>query len=171
VTPSPVLYEVPYASGEVRLIMGTAVSLFVVFIFGWWLPRAIRILRSQHGATRSQEMVTAVVALAPAVIGIGPLVVLIALIRNPKTYVTVSGVTQESVFHRQPVSFAWGDIAHVDCRTQSDGSIRTIALVATDRRHIELGNTGGVDFASMHELLQNQLGPAVVPQCERSQSR
>ncbi len=152
-------------------MMGSAVSLFVFFIFGWWLPQAIRVLRTQPGATRTQQMITGVVAFAPAVIGIGPLVVLIALVRNPKTYVTVSGVTQESVFHSQPLSLAWGDIAHVDCRSQSDGSIRTISLVATDRRHIELGNTGGVDFASMHELLQNQLGPAVVRQCEPSQSR
>jgi hypothetical protein len=169
--PLHVLYEVPYASGEVRLIMGTAVSLFVLFIFGWWLPKAIRVLRTMQGATRSQEMVTAVVAFVPAVIGLGPVVVLMALIRNPKTYVTDSGVTQESVFHRQPVSFAWGEIAHVDCRAQSNGSISTISLVTADRRQIAFGNTGGVDFASMHELFQNQLGPTIAPGCERSQLR
>jgi hypothetical protein len=170
VIPSHVLYEVPYASGQVRLIMGAAVSLFVAFIFGWWLPRAVHVLRTMRAATSTQKVVTAAVAFVPAVIGIGPLFVLAALIRNPKTYVTMSGVTQESVFQRQQVSFAWGQIARVQCRTQSDGSIRSISLIATDRRDIEMGNTGGVDFASMHELLQNQLGPAVAPQCERSQS-
>jgi hypothetical protein len=46
--------------------------------------------------------------------------------------------------------------------------VTQIALIATDGRRIELGNTGGVDFVSMYELFKNQLGPRVVSQCERA---
>jgi hypothetical protein len=37
------------------------------------------------------------------------------------------------------------------------GAVTTITLVAADGRPIGFGNTGGVDFESMHELIANQL--------------
>jgi hypothetical protein len=166
--PPHVLYQIPYATWSVRLVMGVVGSLFVLAIFGWWLPRAIRLLRNLPATSGGQKMIHVVVAVIPVAIGIGPLTVLFALIRNPVAYVTVTGVMQERVFHRTPVSLTWGEIAHVYCRLGRDGRMTTISLVATDGRQIGFWNTGGVDFESMHELFANQLGPRVVRRCSTS---
>jgi hypothetical protein len=168
--PSHVLYQVPMATWPVRLLMGAVCLLFVVGIFGWWLPRAIRLLRNLPGMSASQAGASVAVAVIPVAIGFGPLLVLIALIRNPMAYVTDAGVTQESVFHQRPVSIAWQEIDHVYCRLGRDQGVTLIRVIARDGRQIEFGNTGGVDFASMHELFQNQLGPLVVHRCERGLS-
>jgi hypothetical protein len=53
----------------------------------------------------------------------------------------------------------------------SNGVVTGINVVAHDGRKIGFGNTGGVDFASMYELFQNQLGPVVAHRCERAMSR
>jgi hypothetical protein len=160
-----VLYQIPYATGSVRLVMGVVGSLFALAIFGWWLPRAIRLLRNLPAASGGQKMILVMIAVIPVAIGIGPLTVLFALIRNPVAYVTDTGVMQERVFNRTPVSLTWGEIAHVYCRLGNDGRVTTISLVATDGRRIGFGNTGGVDFESMHDLFANQLGPGVVGRC------
>jgi hypothetical protein len=166
--PPHVLYQIPYATWSVRLVMGVVGSLFVLAIFGWWLPRAIRLLRNLPATSGGQKMIHVVAAVIPVAIGIGPLTVLFALIRNPVAYVTDTGVMQERVFHRTPVSLTWGEIAHAYCRLGRDGRMTTISLVATDGRQIGFGNTGGVDFESMHELFANQLGPRVVRRCSTS---
>lgn len=83
-------------------------------------------------------------------------------------YVIDTGVMQEIVFHRTPVSLTWAEIAHVYCRLGRDGRVTTTSLVATDGRRIEFGNTGGVEFESMHELFANQVGPGVVRCCSTS---
>ena len=163
--PPHVLYQIPYATWSVRLVMGVVASLFVLAIFGWWLPRAIRMLRNLPATGGGQKMLRVAAAVIPVAIGIGPLTVLIALIRNPVAYVTDTGVMQERVFHRTSVSLTWGEIAHVYCRLGRDGRVNTISLVATDGRQIGFGNTGGVDFESMYELFANQLGPRVVRRC------
>jgi hypothetical protein len=163
--PSHVLYQIPYATWPVRLVMGAVGLFFALAIFGWWLPRAIRGLRNLPATGGGQKMIYVAVAFIPAVIGIGPLTVLFALIRNPVAYVTDTGVMQERVFHRTPVSLTWGEIAHVYCRLGRDGRVTTISLVATDGRQIGFRNTGGVDFESMHDLFANQLGPRVVRRC------
>src|SRR5271170_2652929 len=162
--PAHVLYQIPYATWPVRLGMGLLAAIFVLAIFGWWLPRAIRFLRNLP-AKRGAQLINAAVAVVPVAIGIGPLLVLIALIRNPVAYVTDTGVLQDRVFHRTPVSLTWGEIAHVYCRLGRDGGVTTISLLATDGRQIGFGNTGGVDLESMHELFANQLGPKVVRRC------
>lgn len=166
--PPHVLYQIPYATWSVRLVMGVVGSLFVLAIFWWWLPRAIRFLRNLPATSRVQKMILVVVAVIPVAIGFGPLTVLFALIRNPVAYVTDTGVMQERVFHRTPVSLTWGEIAHVYCRLGRDGRVTTISLVATDGRQIGFGSTGGVDFESMYELFANQLGPRVVRRCSAS---
>jgi hypothetical protein len=63
------------------------------------------------------------------------------------------------------VSLTWGEIAQVYCRLGRSGGANAISLVATDGRRIAFGNTGGVDFESMHELFENQLSPKVVRRC------
>jgi hypothetical protein len=75
------------------------------------------------------------------------------------------------VFRQSPVSFAWTEVDHVYCWLGRDGRrVVQIKVVATDGRRVEFGNTGGVDFASMYELFQNQLGPVVVPRCQHGLS-
>lgn len=165
--PAHVLYEVPMATWPVRLLMIAVCGLFVLGIYGWWLPRVLRLLRNVPAMSAGQVVTTVIVVLLPLVIGVGPLLVLIALIRNPIAYVTDTGVMQESVFSNSPVVFAWSQIDHVYCRLGSNGAVTTINVVAHDGRKIGFGNTGDVDFASMHELFQNQLGPAVAHGCER----
>jgi hypothetical protein len=163
-----VLYQVPYATWPVRAIMAAVSSFFVLAIFGWWLPKAIRLLRNLPSLSAGPAVAGLVIAVVPVLIGFGPLVVLIALIRNPMAYVTTTGVTKESVFQRNPVSFDWREVKHVYCRLGGDGGVTQIDLISTDGRRIELGNTGGVDFESMYALFKNQLGSMVVDQCEHA---
>jgi hypothetical protein len=166
-----VLYAVPMATWPVRLLMSAVCGLFVLGIYGWWLPQVLRQWRKLPAMSGGQALTTVVVAVLPLVIGVGPALVLIALLRNPIAYVTDTGVMQESVFSNSPVVFAWSQIDHVYCRLGSNGAVTTINVVAHDGRKIGFGNTGDVDFASMYELFQNQLGPAVTHRCERSMSR
>ena len=164
--PTRVLYQIPLATWPYHLIMGSACLIVLVMICVWWLPKLIRRVRHQFGESWGQAAVGTVVAMVPTAIGFGLLFLLIALIRNPQAYVTDTGVTKESVFHQTPVSFTWQEISRVYCRSESVGAISSIVVVANDGRRIELGNTGGVDFASMYELFENQLGPMVVRHCD-----
>ena len=164
--PSHVLYQVPYAAWPVRVIMIVVSLIFVLGIFGWWLPRSIGYLRDLK-ASASQTMVSVTICVIPVIIGFGPLAVLIALISNPQSYVTDTGVIKEGVFHGSAVRLAWGDISRVQCWSGKNGAVSMITLIANDGRRIDLGNTGDVDFASMLELFQNQLGPVVVRPCVR----
>jgi hypothetical protein len=150
---------------------GGVCLLFVLPIFGWWLPGSIRFLRNLPGTSGAQAAVSVAVAVIPVAIGFGPLMVLIALLRNPMAYVTNTGVMKESVFRQSPVSFAWKEVDHVYCWLGRDGGVVRITVVAADGRRVEFGKTGGVDFASMYELFQNQLGPEVVPRCQHGLSR
>jgi len=146
--------------------MGGVCLLFVVAIYGW-LPRiALRMLKLPRTSV-AQKIVNATIAVAPLAIGLGPLFVLIALIENPMAYVTDAGVMKENVFSQTPVSFTWGEIARVTCRLAGNGDPRWFTLVAADGRRIDLGSTGGVDFGSMNELFENQLGREVMHGCPR----
>ena len=164
--PSSVLYQIPLAAWPHRLIMAATCLFLLAAICGWWLLRSIRRLRNPPNASRAQAAVGVAVAMIPVAIGFGPLFLLIALVRNPQAYVTDAGVTKESLFHRKPTSFRWDEIAHVYCRSENVGAISSIVVVARDGRRIDLGNTGSVDFASMYELFDNQLGSAVVQNCD-----
>jgi hypothetical protein len=113
--PSHVLYQIPLATWPVRLIMGSACLLVLVTICVWWLPRSIRRVRNLFGKSGAQTAAGMAVAVISIAIGFGLLFLLIVLIRNPQAYVTDTGVTKESVFHRNPVSFTWEEIGHVYC--------------------------------------------------------
>jgi hypothetical protein len=161
--PPHVLYQIPMATGPLRLAMIGVCLLFVLPIYFWWLPRAIKFLRDK---TRTVNAVSTVVLLLPAVIGLGPLLVLMALISNPTTYITETGVMTESAFHGKPVSFAWNEIDHVDCHsTRSGQRLRSITITGPGGRRIEIGNASGVDIYSVRELMQNQLGVAAMHHC------
>jgi hypothetical protein len=147
--------------------MGAVCLFFVLAIFGWWLPKAIRFLRNLPGMSWAQALGSILIAVIPILIGFGPLFVLIALLSNPMAYVTDSGVMKENVFDSGPVRLTWDQIARVYCHLGRDGAVTSITVVAADGQRIELGNTGGVDFGSMYELFQNQLGPVLVRRCER----
>ena len=164
--PSRVLYQIPLAAWPTRLVMAAACLLFLAAICRWWLPTSIRRVRDRLDRSTAHAAVGVAVAMIPVAIGFGPLFLLIALLRNPQATVTDAGVTKESVFHRKPTSFRWDEIAQVYCRSETAGAIESIVVVARDGRRIELGNTGGVDFASMYELFENQLRPAVVKKCD-----
>jgi hypothetical protein len=144
-----------------------AACLFVFLtICGWWLPRLIRRVPPLLANSKATAGFAMAVVLLSAAIGLFPLFLLIALIKNPQGYVTDMGVTKESVFYQQPVSFTWDEIGRVYCRSADDRAISSIEIVAKDGRKISFGNTGGVDFASMYELFENQLGPGVVKICD-----
>jgi len=166
--PSDVLYQIPMATWPLRLGMGAVCLLFVLAIFGWWLPRTIPALLNLPRVSGGQRAAIVAIAVIPVAIGFGPLAVLIGLIRNPMAYVTDVGVMKENVFSSTPTSLSWAEIAHVSCHLGRDGAPRWFNLVAADGRQIGFGDTGGVDFHAMHELFENQLGPAVMDGCPRS---
>ena len=157
------LYEIPMATPDVRLFMGCACLLFVVGIFGWWLPRGFKYLRDP---STSKNAVVIVVFLLPVAIGFAPLTILIALIRNPTTFITQTGVMKQSVFQRKPVSLLWSDIDHVSCDSTRGGPrLRSIIFVGSDGERIEIGNASGVDLYSIRDLVQNQLGAKALRHC------
>ena len=96
------------AAEPIRWIMGGVCLIFVLAIFGSWLPRVIPWLLKRPRKSTAQSAALFVFALLPVAIGIGPLLVLVALIRNPMAYVYDSGVTKESVFSQTPVSLNLG---------------------------------------------------------------
>ena len=163
--PPHVLYQIPMATGPLRLAMIGVCLLFVLPVYGWWLPRAIKFLR---GKTRTVNAVSTVILLLPAVIAIGPLLVLVALISNPTTCITETGITTESAFRRTPVSFAWNEIDHVDCYSVRGGQrLRSMTIVGPRGQRIGIGNASGVDIYSVRELLQNQLGASAMHHCNQ----
>jgi hypothetical protein len=162
--PEHVLYQIPMAAEQIRWIMGGVCLIFVLAVFGSWLPRVITWLQ---GLPRKSAVLFAL-ALLPVAIGFGPLVVLIALIRNPMAYVSDAGVTKESVFSQTPVSFTWAEIVHVSCSSGRGAGPRSFTLVSSDGRKIGFGNTGGVDFVSLHVFFEDRLGPVVMQGCPRA---
>jgi hypothetical protein len=159
-------YQIPFATGPARLLIGAFAGLFLLAIYGSWLPRAIRILRDPS-AMRGAPMIPSIaVAVIPLLIGLGPLLILIALIRNPTTYVTEAGLSKENAFSTASVSIAWPDIAHVDCRSSRSGKVTTIFVVANDGRRIGFRNTSA-DFVPTRQLLVQRLGPAVTRSCAK----
>lgn len=164
--PSRVLYQIPLATWPYRLVMAAACLFVVTVICGWLLPRTIQRVRNLLDTSSALAAVAVAAASILGVIGFGTLFLLIALIRNPQAYVTNTGVTKENVFCQEPKSFTWTNISQVYCRSEYPEVISSIIIVAADGRRIELGNTGGVDFASMYELFENQLGAGVVRNCD-----
>jgi hypothetical protein len=163
--PPHVLYQIPMATGTLRLVMIGVCLLFVGPIYGWWLPRAIKFLRDK---SRPVNTVSVVILLFPALIAVGPLLVLVALITNPTTVVTQTGITYESAFRKEPVSFAWNEIDHVDCHTGRSGQrLNSITIVGPGGKRIDIGNASGVDIYSIRELMQNQLGAAAMHHCKQ----
>jgi hypothetical protein len=159
------MYEIPIATVPVRLMMGGVCTLFVLAIFGWWLPRGVKYLRDK---TVPRNGLVTVIFLLPIVIGFAPLVILVTLITNPTTFVTETGVMRESAFYGKPVSFAWNDNDHVDCHSTRGGSrLRSMTITASDGRRIEIGNASGVDLYSVRELIQNQLGAGAMHHCSQ----
>jgi hypothetical protein len=59
--PPHVLYQIPYATWSVRLAMGIVGSLFVLAIFGWWLPPASRFLRNLPATGGGQMTIQVVI--------------------------------------------------------------------------------------------------------------
>jgi hypothetical protein len=161
--PPHVLYQIPMATGPLRLVMIGVCLLFVGPVYGWWLPRVIKFLRDK---SRNVNAVSSVILLLPALIAVGPLLVLVALISNPTTFVTETGVMTESAFHGKPVSFAWNEIDHVDCHsTRNSQRLRSMTIVGSGGKRIEIGNASGVDIYSVRELMQNQLGADAMHHC------
>jgi hypothetical protein len=166
--PAHVLYQIPIATEPIRVIIGGVCLLFVLAIFGSWLPRVTRWLLGLPRKSAPRTVAILALAMIPVAIGLAPLVVLFALIRNPTAYVSDTGVMKESLFSQTPVSFTWGQIAHVSCGSGRGAGPRWFSLVSRDGRRIGLGNPGGIDFASLHVLLEDRLGPAVMESCPRA---
>jgi hypothetical protein len=166
--PAHVLYQIPFASDPIRLIIGGVCVLFVLAIFGSWLPRVTRWLLNLP--RKSTARTTAIIALVmiPIAIGLAPVVILIAIITNPMAYVSDTGVMKERLFLWAPVSLTWREIAHVSCRSGRGAGPRWFSLVSADGRKIGFGNPGGVDFVSLHVLFEDRLGPAVMQGCPRA---
>jgi hypothetical protein len=169
--PAHVLYQIPMATGPIRLIIGGFCLLVVLAIYGSWLPRVTRWLLGLPRKSAARTVAFMALALIPVAVGLAPLVVLMALIRNPMAYVSDTGVVKESVFSQTPVSFTWGEIAHVSCGPGRGAGPRWFTLFATDGRKIGLGNPGGFDFASLHVLFEDRLGPAAMQGCPKAVRR
>lgn len=159
-------FQIPFAADPARLLIGAFAALFLLAIYGSWLPRAMRILRNLSGMSQSSAAASIAIAVTPLVIGLAPLLLAIALIRNPTTYVTDAGVSKENLFSPGSVRLGWSDIAHVYCRASRSGKVNTILLVANDGRRIGFRNTSA-DFTPVRELLAKRLGPAVARNCAR----
>jgi hypothetical protein len=160
-----VLYQIPMATGPLRLVMICVCLLFVVPIYFWWLPRLIKYARDK--ASTRNFAVFAILFL-PTLIGIGPLLVLIALIVNPTTWITDTGIISQSVFSTKPQSFTWSDINRVDCHGTRNGQrLRSITITGPQGQTVEIGNASGIDIYSVRDLLENQLGPTLIHHCSQ----
>jgi hypothetical protein len=155
-------YQIAFATEQARLLIGAFAGLFLLAIYGSWLPRAVRIFRNLSAVSEAPMVISIAVAVMPLLIGIGPLLILIALIRNPTTYVTESGISKESAFSPASMRIGWSDIAHMDCRTTRSGKVSTIFIIATDGRRIGFRNTSA-DFAPARAHLAERLGWPKVP--------
>jgi hypothetical protein len=58
-----------------RAVMAGVCLVFVLAIFGWWLPKAVRLLRNIPNLSVGQAVGGVVIAVVPLVIGFGPLLV------------------------------------------------------------------------------------------------
>jgi hypothetical protein len=159
-------YQIPFAADPARLLIGGFAAMFLLAIYGSWLPRAMRILHNLSGTSQSSAAASIGIAVAPLVIGLAPLLLAIALIRNPTTHVTDTGVSKENLFSPGSVSLGWSDIARVDCRSGRSGKVNTILMIANDGRRVGFRNTSA-DFAPVRELLVKRLGPAIARNCAR----
>jgi hypothetical protein len=162
------LFQIPLAAEPIRWITGAVCVVFVLAIFGSWMPRVIPWLLHLPRKSPAQTVASCLFALLPIAIGFGPLVVLIALIRNPMTYISDSGVTKEGVFSKTPDALTWAEVVHVSCSSGRGSGPRSFTFFSSDGRKIGFGNTGAVDFHPLHIFLEDRLGPGVMSGCPRA---
>jgi hypothetical protein len=134
--PAQYLYRIPLASDPARLIIGTICLVFVLAIFASWLPRAIRWLASLPSRSTGQRVAFMTLALIPVAIGLVPVIILVALLKNPMTYVSEEGLTKEGLLLATPVTLRFADIARVSCGAGRGPGIRWFTLVTTSTRCI-----------------------------------
>jgi hypothetical protein len=163
--PDNILYEVPLATLPFRIIMGSACLLFVVGIYGFWLPKFPKFLKVLPGKSLAQKIIGTIIFILPIIIGLAPAVILLGLIENQSTYITNTGVISPSLFHRTPTIITWDQITRVTCTMRHNRPITTLTIVASDNRRIQMGNAGHGDLDNIHELLTNQLGATIVRPC------
>jgi hypothetical protein len=161
--PPQVLFRIPMATDSIRLIVGGVCLFFVLAIYGFWLPRGLRILQAK---TTKRDAVVMIVFFLPILLGLAPLGVLVALIVNPAVSVTETGVTAESAFHRK-TSLAWSEIDHVVCFSYKGRGIRLMQIVASNGKNIEIGNSSGVDLDAVRDAMLNHLGPEPMRPCPK----
>jgi hypothetical protein len=162
--PDSILYEVPLATLWFRIVMGSACLLFVVGIYGFWLPKFPKFLNALPGKSLGSKIVGTIIFVVPTIIGVAPALILLGLIENQSTYVTDTGIISPSIFYRSPTVITWNQITRVTCTARNNRLINTLTIVASDGRRIQLGNAGA-SLDPIHELLTNQLGPTIVRPC------
>lgn len=164
--PEHVLFRIPLAAEPYRAIIGALCLVFVLAIFGSWLPRLFDFARRLPTRGMTRVAVMTVGALLPVAAGLAPLLILAALIKNPMTYVHDAGVMKESFVFGPAQRLSWGQITSVSCRAGRGTGLGSITLTASDGRKLGMGNTGGVDFASLRTYLEDRLGPSVMNRCQ-----
>jgi hypothetical protein len=164
--PEHVLFRIPLAVEPYRVIIGALCLVFVLTVFGSWLPKLFCFARRlpTRGVTRVTVMTVG--GMLPVAVGLAPLLILVALIKNPTTYVHDAGVMKQSLIFGPAQRLSWGQIASVSCRAGRGRGPGSITLVASDGRKLGMGNTRDVDFASLRTYLEDRLGPAVMNRCQ-----
>jgi len=164
--PPHVLYEIPYFSGPVRVVVGLTCLVMTAVVFGWLFPMFLAFLRTLPNRTRTQNALGGGLFLVVLGLGCVPVIFLVAAITNPKTSVTDTGIIREDIFHGRPKSFAWSEVDHVECTVTREGRVNALTVVAADGRKIGVGDSAVFDLGPLHGLLLKQLGAKAVPVCE-----
>jgi hypothetical protein len=161
-----VLYEIPFFSGPVRVVVGLTCAVMATVVFGWLFPMFLAFLRTLASRTRTQNTVGGALFLVVLGLGCVPVIFLVAAITNPKSSVTDTGVVREGIFHGRSKAFAWSDVDHVECTVTREGRVNALTIIASDGRKIGVGDSAVFDLGPLHDLLLKRLGAAVVRGCE-----
>lgn len=164
--PNPVYFEIPtYANDGFRWAVVSITLAVSLGILGFLLPRVPRFLRAISGQPAGVIAILGLFFIAFLGVGFLCLIFFLGAIANPITTITTDGVVQEGIVGGDPTSVAWGEVAHVNCRANHDGTVVGIGIVATDGRRVVFNNNYFHDLGPVLDLLRKQLGSTVAHRC------
>jgi hypothetical protein len=150
--------EVPFATLQIKLIMGPACLLLVGVVLRWGIPAFMVFLRVLTGreprqpGTRTIHLALGLLIFA-VIFGLAviPGAIFVEMMTTPPSVVSDAGIASGGGFLLARKTIAWDEVQRVDCLLQRRShSVQRLRVIAGTKR-IELA--GGIDLTGVRDVL------------------
>jgi len=156
---------IPFATSPVRFFMGLVCVLFVTVILRWTIPKFLIYLRRLGTVKMSVALGGGLIYGLIFAFALIPTLILLELVRNPKTTISDSGITFDASFVHGSTQIGWNEVSHVSCLISRSGVVTGLTIRTQDGRKIGAGNPGTAALSPAYEVLKARLGDGIVERC------